>query len=197
MSKRPRMSHFISSVIGPVAVIALFCSACAGNPVETGTDQRSVEVLSALLRHEECRTKRPGYYIVDDGPLVGDEFDIAKEKERGGQTNLDQWAQRDAIQAWPHVEICAAARVVSSSEIDALFDKDHRIPPGWEAFFAAYPDAVGITRVSIPVFTRDSKKAALYVTRSCGLGCDARFYFELTRTATGWRVARCETRGIS
>jgi hypothetical protein len=150
-------------------------------------------VFHAVLSFE-CRRIDHGYSVISDLPISA-----PSTAPDWPPTSLWTKLTRRVPSGvrWPHLKVCPAGRVVDGKEIDSVFARQTAIPPKWEPFYAAFPGATGLLRISLPAFTPDRKHAVVYLDGTCNPLCGSGFYFGLMRRKEGWKVSRRETAWIS
>ena len=166
------------------------------------TDRSSITpddlaVFRAVLR-SHCRPMQQKYYVISDLPISARDHAVPS-----GWSSRLPWADLaapvpDGIR-WPHKDVCAADRVVDGKKVDSIFERDAHIrsPPSWDPFYAQFPGAQGLIRMSLPAFTPDHKDAVVYMQTTCNPLCGSGFYIELVRGKKGWRISRHENAWIS
>ena len=176
-----------------ILLLALDQTVCVAASVPSITPD-DLAVFRAVLS-SGCRWEQ-SYNVVSDIPVTAKDQPIPSDwPSRPLWTKL---ARRvPSAVKWPHVDICAAYRVVDGITVDSTFARQTRDPPGWGPFYAKVPGAKGLIRVSLPAFTTDRRHAVVYLEATCNLLCGSGFYIELTRGKAGWKLSRRENAWIS
>jgi hypothetical protein len=184
----------LKSVLCAVVILLLavnpsFCIAGAG----PGITPEDVAVLRAVLSCR-CRKEDGNYNVVSDMPVSPIDYAL----DWPSRSLRAELATRvpDGIR-WPHLNICPAVRIVDGKKVDSIFTRQTAIPPNWKPFYAAFPGARGLLRISLPVFTPDRRRAVVYLEAECDSLCGSGFYIELTLKGAEWRISRQENAWIS
>lgn len=177
---------------------AIVTSSCAtAGASSNGLMKRDIAVLRAVLKSEVCGRADRKYQIVSDQPASATRASIPQTWHSGAELNKELARRSEEGSSWPHVDICSTVRIFDGSRIEAMFAAGNRIPPSWDSFNDAFPDADGLVKVSLPVFFADGKSAVVYLVKQCGVLCGAGFYIELKQTTAEWQVSRREAAWIS
>jgi hypothetical protein len=167
-------------------------SLCLG-PAAAGVTQEDTAVLRAVLG-SDCDTSGHKYLMVSDKPVAA--MDSAPAwLSRSLRAKLSARVPSGA--KWPHIPICPAERIVDFASVNEIFTRQTRMPPGWTEFYARFPQAQGITSLSLPAFTPDRRHAVVYLETICGPLCGGGFYIEVTLGKAGWKVSRRANAWIS
>jgi hypothetical protein len=150
-------------------------------------------VFHAVLS-SECRRNDQRYSVISDLPISAPNT-APDWPPTSLWTKLTRRVPSGA--RWAHLKVCPADRVVDGKEIDSVFARQTAIPPKWEPFYAAFPGASGLLRISLPAFTPDRKRAVVYLDATCNPLCGSGFYIGLTRGKEGWKLSRQQTEWIS
>jgi hypothetical protein len=151
-----------------------------------------VAIFAALLA-DECMHpgNAPTLEIVLDVPadVVNEEMTLWKWQPPAEY--VDYWARRSSsTMRWPKLAPCANRRVAEKEKVDALLAKDGKIPPSFEYFYAAFPNARGIVQVSLPAYSADGRSAAVLRTFRHDIYASGADVVVLMRDASGWRPAQ-------
>jgi hypothetical protein len=142
------------------------------------------DVLNALVR-SLCADKDlqppPGKYNIISGQTS------LVYSQTVDQISPDAVASLRARNAKPHelprVESCSTERFNPTIEVKG--------EAAWKAFFAKFPDAVGLTEFSMPGYTSSHKQAIVGVSFRCNYYCAFGGYWVLEKQPGGkWRVVR-------
>jgi hypothetical protein len=165
------------------AVTSCVLAGCFADPLADDVSSEDERVMRAMV-DISCKLGVEKL-IVSDRPAVPRRTDIHAADGRNLQfgIDLDQRVAREA--RWPLGKICPVVRVVADSAIKTARAHDTE---SWEKFIATFDGARSLTRISLPVYSRDGKRAVLYTTGTCPYTCGAGFYHELERTHSGWRI---------
>jgi hypothetical protein len=125
--------------------------------------------------------------VVSDKPAVPRRSDPHEAAGTNVHFGLD-FDRREARKArWPRGDVCPMVKVVSNYHIDDLLARD---TPAWDRFIATFGGAHTLMRISLPVYSEDRRRAAVYTTGACPYRCGLGFYHELVKTSGGWRIVR-------
>jgi hypothetical protein len=161
-----------------IALFAALCAACTpadGNHV-TRTDMQVLDALVGVACRLDTRE------IISDAPLVAE----------GTHYGVDLSARMPGHARWPHDKVCPTVRVARDSVIRAALGEDTQKPPPWLGFKARFDGAATLLRVSLPVYSKDGRRAVVYTSSTCPFRCGAGFFHELVKTPTGWRIEHSE-----
>ena len=78
--------------------------------------------------------------------------------------------------------------LMTEGELKEFFEKD--VLSGWESFRQKYPDAVGVVQLSRVGFNPEGTEALVSILYSCGEVCGEGSFILLTKTGSGWRIAK-------
>ncbi len=93
---------------------------------------------------------------------------------------------------------CDGIRVVPEGTLDEAFAESDAVPPKWDGFYARFPNAHSILRMSNPGYAPDRNSAlVLGSITSCDGFCGFGNYYELHRQDSGWVVTEVFTGWIS
>jgi len=132
-----------------------------------------------------ARVKYAKYNVVLDTPLPW-----------WRQPVPDGW-QTVERERWPHLELCDGARVVDASFVEGIFERETTRPRSWTGFYAAFPDAMGLYKISQPAFAPDGSTAVVPIEHTCDVLCGTGTLVELRKRNGRWRVVRREGTWIS
>jgi hypothetical protein len=165
--------------------VALVAGCQADHTVDAVTrDDRAV--LEAL---EKTACDLGEHEVVSDRPVL--------PASASAHFELDLRARPMQVARWPLGPVCKTVQVQPESRISQAFAADHHAPPTWEPFGAAFGGAQHLLRLSLPVYSRDGRRAVVYTERTCAVVCGASFYHELRKTSRGWIITRSEPAAMS
>jgi hypothetical protein len=157
-----------------------------------------VAVLGVVLG--DCSKRDEGsYYVVSSRALSPHDFMLkALPSTIEGRTLLERNARVSQLPAMPP---CPGIRVEAEEDIVAAL-KAKAPPtdppqPGWEGFYARYPGARGVFRVSLPGYTQDGSGAVVIVSAACGPLCGSGVLLHLEKTTGKWQIVRRQTLWVS
>jgi hypothetical protein len=181
---------------GVVLLLVIAKSSCVA-AASSGVTRDDLAVFRAVLS-SACQRADRTFYVISDLPISTKGYPAPAD----WPANLpwtDLAASVPSGVRWPHIEICAANRIVDHRKVDAIFERDASIrsPPGWDPFYVEFPGAKGLMRISVPAFTSDGRHAVIYLETTCNVMCGSGFYIELVRGKRGWKVSHRETAWIS
>lgn len=93
--------------------------------------------------------------------------------------------------------VAAVASKATLERLRAQADTDAKRPPQryvtpiepyWERFYLAYAPVRTLVRLSPAAYSRDRRRALVYVTYGCGPQCGGSYWVLLDREGTGWRA---------
>ena len=92
---------------------------------------------------------------------------------------------------------CSGVRLVSEGEIeDALRSEGPALDPpnpGWEGFFARFPGARAVLRLTLPGYSRDGRSAVVVMSSACGSMCGFGYLFVLEKVSSSWKIVQTRT----
>jgi hypothetical protein len=156
----------------------VLCAGCApadGNHV-TRTDLEVLDTLVGVACKLETRE------IISDLPASAD----------GRHFGIDLSARTVEHARWPLEKLCPSVRVARDGVIRAALSEDTQEPPPWLGFKARFDGAATLLRVSLPVYSKDGRRAVVYTSSTCPYRCGAGFFHELVKTSKGWRIAHSD-----
>jgi hypothetical protein len=147
-------------------------------------------VLEALLT-TSCETASGGYWVISREANSADRVPdrVASAVSAAASHAIDRSARSPLL---PFVE-CPGLRWESMADIDAARRASTSAPrleppnPGWEGFYARYPRAQGIIRVSLPGYSADGTVAAVFFSASAGSLASASSWRELRKVQGVWQ----------
>jgi hypothetical protein len=93
---------------------------------------------------------------------------------------------------------CDGIRVVPERILEQAFAESDAVPPKWDGFYARFPNAHSIFRLSRPGYTLDRSSAlVLGSITSCDGFCGSGNYYELHKQDSRWVVTGVITAWIS
>lgn len=170
----------------PVVPMLLALMSCSNANVAELT-QRDTDVLRAVLAWR-CDRIDGGYVVVSTKPAPMDARAVKYDKEHAAHLRAEIARRSEVPVSWPLLDICPAVVMVEEKSIEATFEKDERIPRGWETFQSTYAGALGVLKVSLPVFAPDGNYAVVVTDYNCDATCGHGSYFELRKEGDAWKV---------
>ena len=158
--------------------------------------EQDLAVMKAVLESEECQRTGEKPHVVSDAPAPLARRRFPDDWDPTGGLTAAAVKRSEQNLHWPAMDVCAGRAIVSHAAVEATFDTDRK-PPGWEKFEKTFPNTAGVMQVSLPVFSKDDKRAFVYLDWKCGVLCGAGFYLELQETNAGWRVITKKNAWIS
>jgi len=183
------------AVRASIALLPLAMLAACGRPAtpRQATDPADDVAIFAALLAEACAHPfwDKGQSIVLDVPASTAGEDASSWKWQPPAEYVDGWQGRPSTTTrWPKLSPFAAQRVVEKASVDTLLEQDHKIPPSYEKFYAAFPDARETVQVSLPAYSADGQTAAVFeVFDHEGLS-KAADVVEFHRSGSGWQQVR-------
>jgi hypothetical protein len=160
-----------------------------------------VEIFQAIVQSQACKVGQSGKYaIVSDRPAsLGRAQGEWSKWLADAQVLKVSLARAEQRRKWPLVTPCGSAvRVVDDSFVAGLFERHkNRVPRPWTSFYAAFPEAMGLYRVSAPVLDATGTAALVYLEVTCDLLCGAGSMAELKKHKGRWQVVTTRTLWIS
>ncbi|MEQ8662561.1 MAG: hypothetical protein RLW62_17245 [Gammaproteobacteria bacterium] len=161
-----------------------------------GLDEHEVPVLETLLAHGLDADQA---MLVIDATTTGDPAAIAEHLEMARTlvselgapvAALDDWITRNAaVVTIDHpLDLPVSYHVLDADERAALFAMPEP-QVGWSQFFARFPGAPGLLRLSRVGMGADRRHALVYVEHQCGVECGAGRLVYLSLADDGsWQV---------
>jgi len=181
-------------------LLALAVSGPGATTGGSGHDADTVEIVTLVLKDFlGARGEAPegSYLVVVAETLVicppdgeqGDPFSVAAAiREPDLDVEVPQSMRRSLLCDQEVGMLPAAnlenARVVLSSEIDAIFTGDG----WWDEFYKTFPGSRGFLQFSAIAYSDAGKQAFLYVSHSCGGLCGTGWIVSLSLRGERWQV---------
>jgi hypothetical protein len=171
---------FLASAVAVMACVLVGCSADRHADRVSAEDERVMRAMVDI----SCKLDVERL-VISDRPAVPRQSDLHDTDGQNRQFGIDLDRRVAHHARWPLGQICPAVRVVADSSIDTVLAHDTE---SWEKFMVKFGGAHSLMRISLPVYSRDGKRAVVYTTGSCPYRCGAGFYHELEKTYSGWRI---------
>lgn len=167
--------------------------AAAGKPPVISDEEAAV--FAAVINHGLDRGAKS---LVIAETTTGDAAALAGDAERSTAITTElglppavfaDWARRNTrfdIIDRP-LTIGVTYQMLGMKTLREIFAKDEP-KAGWQAFFARYPEAAGLIRLSHAGFDETGQHALLYLEHQCGADCGTGRLVYLQKTMDGWTV---------
>ena len=185
------------SAIAVASLLALNAPLFAdASDVLTNTDREVLATVTASI----CHRMHKGYEVLDSvATSQGLSRASLRKFDRHAVANL--LARNASSPRLPDGITCSRLKIVETAEITESFAPSSGIPPtnppDWRHFYAAFPGANGVTRLSLPGYSEDGRVALVLVSGACDSLCGSGFLWELEKLDGTWMVKRTEGMWIS
>lgn len=175
-------------VLGLLALLhAILLSGCDLRLIGTGISASDMQVLQTVVK-PACDVEWKE--IVSDLPATPYRASSLAELAPNLHFGLDIAARSQSKARWPLGNVCAPVRVIRDRDIEAALKLETSVPPTWEHFHGRFPGVRTLVRVSLPVYSKDGRRAVVYTEGTCPYRCGNGFFHELVRNSSGWRISR-------
>jgi hypothetical protein len=171
-----------------IALALLPLSGCRPDANVLEITQRDIAILQVVL-HENCGAG-DARLVVSTQPARTPSRHVRNDDEHTAEFTAAMSRRSQASIVWPVVDVCPQMRIVDVKSIEATFEGDSQVPPSWETFRRTFSGAIGVVRVSLPVYTGDGVHAVVFRDSSCGPLCGHGRRYELLETNGVWRITR-------
>jgi len=79
---------------------------------------------------------------------------------------------------------------VSNAAIENAMKRETSIPPTWDHFREQFPGTRTLVRISLPVYSKDERRAVVYTESTCPFRCGNGFFHELVKEGSRWRIVQ-------
>jgi len=183
---KKRLGWPAREVLTAVLPIVLL-SGCDIGLIGTGISATDMRVLEAIVK-PACDFE--WNEIISDLPARPYRAASLGEKQLNLQFGLDISSRSQPKSRWPRRNLCASARVVSNGAIETALKRETRIPPTWDQFRKEFPGTRTLVRVSLPVYSKDERRAVVYTESTCPFRCGNGFFHELVKDGSRWRIVQ-------
>jgi hypothetical protein len=180
-----RMPDKYCALLFFLAAAVCLVAGCSADPIADEVSAEDERVMRTMI-DISCKLGVE-HIVIADRPAVPRQSDLHDTDGHNVQFGID-FDRRIAREArWPRGKVCPVVRVVSDSAIDDVLAHDDM---SWDRFMARFTGAHSVMKISLPVYSRDGKRAVVYTTGVCPYRCGTGFYHELEKTYDGWRIAQ-------
>ena len=162
-------------------------SGCDIRLMGTGISSTDMRVLEAIVK-PACDFD--WIEIVSDLPATPLHAGSPGEHRPNQQFGLDVAGRSQPKARWPRGNLCSPVRVVSNAAIESALKRETSIPPTWDRFREQFPGTRTLVRVSLPVYSKDERRAVVYTESTCPFRCGNGFFHELVRDGSRWRIVQ-------
>jgi hypothetical protein len=166
-----------------VLILAQASATAAGDPkVSVDLDKAVLQVVADNI----CRNTKRGYSVLSSNAAA-----VSVSYGDGGMNPALVRAVIARNKNSPPLPTgigCERLRMADAALIERTFSSSTKIPVGWEAFYAAFPDSTGVTRLSLPSYSSSLDEALVYVSGECASLCGSGFYWHLRKIDDKWKV---------
>lgn len=175
-----------------IALLVLIWAAngCARDPYADRVSSEDEKVMRAMVEIA-CKIDSERI-VISDQPAVPRQSDLHDTDGRNVHFGLDFDRRRAHAARWPRGEVCQAVRVAASSAISSALANETGPPHSWDTFSDKFGGARSLMRISLPIYSRDGRRAVIYAVGKCPYTCGAGFYNELEKTYGRWKITRSE-----
>jgi hypothetical protein len=182
--QRDVTSEFRPSSLVITAAMVFALAGCFADPYADRVSAEDERVMRAMV-DISCKLGVESI-VISNRPAVPRQSSLRGAESKNVRFGIDINQRIARVARWPKGEICPFVHVVENSLIEIVLARDTK---SWDKFFAAFDGARSLMRISLPVYSRDGKRAVIYTTGTCPYTCGAGFYHELEKTRSGWRIA--------
>lgn len=175
-------------IVLAVMVLTFGMTSCAPLKPDVNEDEHVVRTVISRLCGE---ASKENYYVLSSSSDPVDTLFLPSSIDDGVRRSLVD--RNSYSQTLPAIEICSdilrrvdQARL--TSEIQAAMQNSPRRTNQWSAFYAKFPNAKGIVRLSLPGYSASGVTAVVQVSIACGDLCKSVSYWVLERAADRWKV---------
>jgi hypothetical protein len=176
------------SRLSSLLVAACLCGCGHAELTPPQLHERDIAVFTAALACQNSGATMT--MVVSDLPPGGDHWGVPTDWDPKGLYNAELTRRGNESSRWPVGKFCREIHVETDESIEATFQGDIRIPPGWEHFGETFGGARGLLRISRPAFSLDGKHAVISEGYYCEGLCGSGMLLELEFSAGAWRVTR-------
>jgi hypothetical protein len=171
----------------PAILLIVLLSGCDIRLIGSGISSTDMRVLEAIVQ-PACDFE--WNEIIADLPARPFRARSLGEHQPNLQFGLDVASRSQPKARWPRGNLCSPVRVVSNSAIESALKRETSIPPTWDHFREQFPGARTLVRVSLPVYSKDERRAVVYTESTCPFRCGNGFFHELVREGSRWRIVQ-------
>lgn len=154
-----------------------------GEPVE----DEEFHIYSLVLTAQDYVDRHKRLLVIRDQTSVLPAPSLDLSKMRLSQQTIDDYTRknRNSTPLAPELKVPVKYRLVSSSEIEALFQNP---AIGWDQFYSRFSGAKGLVALSRVGFDSTRSEALLHVSIGCGLTCGNGQLISLSKRKGRWHV---------
>jgi hypothetical protein len=175
------------------ALTAILCilllPGCDVRLIGTGISSTDMRVLEAIVK-PACDFE--WNEIVSDLPVRPFRAVSLGDQQPNLQFGVDVAARSQPEARWPRGNLCASVRVAGNTEIENALKRETSNPPTWDQFRTQFPGTRTLVRVSLPVYSKDERRAVVYTESTCPFRCGNGFFHELAREGSRWKIVQSE-----
>lgn len=180
-------------------LVAIYCLSAMPATAATKIHEAEYGIISAVINHGTGGSGN----IVIDATTTGEAVNISDPNKNPDELAQELGTTVLALREWSRLNkrryilqenfsIDATHYLLEEHERLALFSTEEPIV-NWHQFFAKFPEASGIVRVSRPGIDDAAKAAVLYLEFECGAQCGSGRLVNLIQSSDGlWRVTTGE-----
>jgi hypothetical protein len=179
----------------PIAwILGLFAAAAPAAEAPTAED---IAVLRAALA-PDCERPGPGYVLLSTEIAdINSDDQVPADWAEAADLTARLHARAGLSGSWSGVRVCGKILVRRERDIHRLINSDPSLDQGWKNFYAVYPGALGVMRVSLPAYSADGHRAVIVMGTGCGSLCGAGEIVEIEKKDGVWRRTRAQDTWIS
>jgi hypothetical protein len=171
-----------------VTMLTLCLTSCATMKAMTNEDGEVVRTVISRLCEE---VNEESYYVLSSSSAVVDDFFVPSRIDDDTRRSLI--ARNSQAGELPTSQPCNEVlrrvdQTLLSSELQAAMQSSPRHIDQWSAFYAKFPKAKGIVRLSLPGYSTSGETAVVQVSIACGDVCKSVSFWVLERAGTRWNV---------
>ncbi|OOG59272.1 hypothetical protein [Rhodanobacter sp. C03] len=174
------MTHALHTAGLIFASLVVFsgCVSAAPSPTE------DIAVLSAILTNRcEYAASHAGkkYELLSAQALFVDHVTSSSKLDSSAMNSL--LLRNKTAHDLPTLSLCPGYKSVPQVEIEAAMAKK-----GWPGFYKAFPNASGISYLSLPGYSLDGNVAIVEFSGSCNLRCGSSFFWVMHKVEGKWTL---------
>lgn len=188
-----------ASLISVLIVVATLASGHGHAQSAASADDAAV-LRAVFLAWGGCRSDRTVEVIVTE-PLEAEASGsgLPRHLLSAAQDSRRRFLKGDPL---PTVE-CRGIRWASAKEVASALDDpaiEHPVTSpnfGWEGFYARFPRATGVSRISVPGYSQNRRVAVVFYSSAAGLLSGHQAWLEFSRVPRGWKFVARHVVGVS
>jgi hypothetical protein len=168
-------------------MLVVLLPGCDIRLIGTGISSTDMRVLEAIVK-PACDFE--WNEIISDLPAIPYRPSSLGEHQPNRHFGLDIASRSQPNARWPRRYLCSSAQVVSNAAIENAMKRETSIPPTWDHFREQFPGTRTLVRVSLPVYSKDERRAVVYTESTCPFRCGNGFFHELVKEGSRWRIVQ-------